>query len=78
MPALTIKNMPEPLYERLKLHAAAHHRSMNGELLYCLEQVLMPQQESPTEHLKRVRALREGIETITASKIQEMISTGRE
>ena len=42
MPTLTIKKVPEALYDKLKERARRHHRSMNGEVIACLEQVLMP------------------------------------
>ena len=40
MPALTIKNVPQDLYERLKENAARHRRSVNSEVIVCLEKVL--------------------------------------
>ena len=40
MPTLTVKKVPEALYEKLKERAARHHRSMNGEIIACLEQIL--------------------------------------
>jgi plasmid stability protein len=32
MPALTVKNIPDDLYDHLKVSAKAHHRSINSEL----------------------------------------------
>ncbi|MTI11802.1 Arc family DNA-binding protein [Sansalvadorimonas verongulae] len=79
MPALTVKNIPETLYNRLKEAASAHHRSINSELIHCLEQMLLPQQVSPSEHLKRARELRRDIDTnfIDIDDIQEAINEGR-
>ena len=37
MSALLIKNMPAPLHDRLRQRAAAHHRSMNREVIAILE-----------------------------------------
>ena len=37
MANLTIKNIPEPLVEKLKAQAAAHRRSLNHEVIRCLE-----------------------------------------
>ena len=37
---LSIKNVPEELAERLRLRAAASHRSMQGELMAILEEAL--------------------------------------
>jgi antitoxin FitA len=38
MVTVTIKNIPEQLYEQIKLRAKRNHRSMNGEILSILEQ----------------------------------------
>jgi plasmid stability protein len=37
MATLTIKNVPEPLVRRLKKQALLHRRSMNLEVITCLE-----------------------------------------
>ncbi len=58
MPALTIKNIPDDLYIRLKEAAQAHHRSLNGEILYCVEKTLQPHKIDTYEHLTVARSLR--------------------
>lgn len=58
---LTLKNIPEEVYERLKVSAAAHRRSLNSEAIVCLEAVLMPGRIDPSERLARARALRAGL-----------------
>jgi plasmid stability protein len=55
---LTLKNIPDVVYSRLKLSAAAHRRSMNSEAIVCLETVLLPAKVTPTERLARARELR--------------------
>lgn len=40
MPTLTIKGLPMKLYQRLKLRAAKHRRSLNSEVIVCLEQAV--------------------------------------
>lgn len=37
MATLTIKNIPDPLVRRLKTQAALHRRSLNHEVIVCLE-----------------------------------------
>lgn len=37
MATLTIKNVPEPLVRRPKTQAALHRRSLNLEVISCLE-----------------------------------------
>lgn len=59
MPAtLTLKNIPDDVYDRLKLSARAHRRSMNSEVIVCLESALLPARLSPAERLARARELR--------------------
>jgi len=55
---LTLKNIPDEVYERLKASAEAHRRSLNSEAIVCLESVLMPGQVDVSERLARARALR--------------------
>ena len=59
MPALTIKNIPDDLYERLKEAARTHRRSLNSEILYCVERVLVPYKVDASEHLAMARKIRE-------------------
>jgi len=56
VPAITVKNIPETLYENLKFAAQVHHRSINSEIIACLEKELM-QEKIPTE--KRIQNARE-------------------
>jgi plasmid stability protein len=55
---LTLKNIPDAVYERLKAAAEVHRRSMNSEAIVCLETVLMPTKMAPNERLARARELR--------------------
>ncbi len=41
MPAMTVKNIPKPIYDSLKHAAQVHHRSINSEIIACLEKELM-------------------------------------
>lgn len=55
---LTLKNIPDVVYDRLKLSAEAHRRSMNSEAIVCLEAALLPARVTPAERLARARGLR--------------------
>lgn len=61
MATLTIKNLPDSLYERLKLTAANHRRSINSEVIVQLENSLPPPKPSAQEILKEIREFREKI-----------------
>lgn len=58
MPAFTLKNIPDDLYLQLKEAAQSHHRSLNGEILYCVEQVLGTHKIDVSEHLTMARTSR--------------------
>ena len=55
---LTLKNIPDEIYQRLKASAVTHRRSLNSEAIVCLETVLLPGRIDPSERLARARALR--------------------
>lgn len=56
---LTLKNIPDDVYARLKMSAEVHRRSMNCEAIVCLEAMLLPVKLAPSERLARARALRD-------------------
>ena len=58
---LTLKNIPDVVYQRLKASAEAHRRSLNSEAIVCLEAVLLPDRMEPGERIARARALRAGL-----------------
>ena len=60
---LTLKNIPDAVYERLKASAEMHRRSLNSEAIVCLESVLLPGRIDPAQRLARARALRSGLAT---------------
>jgi len=76
---LTLKNIPDVVYDRLKLSAEAHRRSMNSEAIVCLESVLIPTKVTPTERLARARELRAGLPKgkFRARDIDELKREGR-
>ncbi|MFN2125509.1 MAG: FitA-like ribbon-helix-helix domain-containing protein [Candidatus Promineifilaceae bacterium] len=59
MGTLTIKNVPNELYERLKRSAEMNRRSMNSEVIVLLEQALGVRPFSAEETLEEARRLRE-------------------
>jgi len=61
MPNFYIKNVPEPMVERLWARARQHHRSLQGELMAILEETLAPKRLTLEELVQRVKEL--GIQT---------------
>jgi len=76
MPTLTIKGLPSELYRRLKAQAAAHRRSLNGEIIVCLERSLAAGPIDPATWLADAQAFRRGLKVrpltrreVTAAKV---------
>lgn len=55
---LTLKNIPDEVYNRLKASAELHRRSLNSEAIVRLEAALVPGKVTPGERLARARKLR--------------------
>lgn len=61
MPNLTIKSIPAEVYDRLKASAARHRRSLNAEVIHCLDRALPPRRRDVDETLARLDALRKRV-----------------
>ena len=79
MPALTIKNIPDELYAKLKKAAETHHRSLNSEILYCVERTLESHKIDVSEQLAVARVLRAktATHTLTDEEINAAKNEGR-
>lgn len=79
MATITLKNIPDDLYDRLKSQAQAHRRSVNSELIHCLETVLRPKKITTEERLGRIRSLRPKIDpkAVGMEEILAAIDDGR-
>ena len=82
MATLTIKNVPRELYKQLKKRAAEHRRSMNSEVIVCLEeQILTPiaprnNVDQILEEARRLRRFTAG-HRLTGEEIKAAINEGR-
>lgn len=79
MANLTLKNIPDDLYERLKDAAHRHHRSINSELIACLEKMLLPTKLSAEDVISGARAVRQRVKAkkISAKEITDAKNLGR-
>ena len=55
---LTLKNIPDDVYARLRAQAKRHRRSLNSEAIVCLESVLIPGRVAVADRLAAARAMR--------------------
>jgi plasmid stability protein len=59
MPNLTIKDLPAQLHRQLKARAAQNRRSLNSEIIMCLQGALANPDNDREEAVQRIRRLRE-------------------
>ncbi len=78
MPTLVVKNLPEPLHERLKVQAQQHHRSMSKEVIALIEQGVLapPASRAPQRPLPPLVRLSTG--PVTTEWIEAAITEGRD
>jgi len=57
MATITVKNIPDDLYRRLKAAAESNRRSINGEIISRIEQSLRSRRVPAEQVLPRVRSL---------------------
>ncbi|MCZ6726473.1 MAG: Arc family DNA-binding protein [Acidobacteria bacterium] len=79
MPTLTIKNLPPATYERLKDSAQSNRRSLNSELIVCIERALGTRRATPEEVRQRAAELRAGWQgaALTMDAIDQAKRAGR-
>jgi antitoxin FitA len=77
--SITIRNIPDELYEDLKQLAEANHRSINREVIACIERWVRGGRIDPDLVLARAREIRESIKgrPITDAELTEAKRTGR-
>ena len=77
--SLTIKGIPELLYKRLKQRATTHHRSINSEVITCLEVSLQSSRLDPETFLERADVLRKrlALPQITEEALRQAKTAGR-
>lgn len=62
MATITVKNIPEALYERLKQAAASSRRSVNSEIIVCIERAVASRRVEIDTVLAEARRLRQWTE----------------
>jgi plasmid stability protein len=59
MATITIKNIPDDLYDELKRRAARNRRSINSEIILLIEHAFHSHKQEPQEIERQARRLRE-------------------
>ena len=78
MASITVKNIPEPLLRRLRGVAERSNRSLNRQIIECLERQLLPQVRDVEETIRRARELRSrGPSRVSLSEVDAARRRGR-
>ena len=78
MPSITVKNIPEDIYSKVRQQAQAHHRSINSEIINCLEKNVQAQKITSNDILREARRLRKKAKgSLSSQEIEQAINQGR-
>ena len=79
MATITVKNIPDHTYNRLKQLAAENHRSINSEIINLIEKATKSSKIDPNQHLVLSRKLREKSKSIIINDtmLTDMKNEGR-
>ena len=79
MTTITVKNIPPDIYEKLKKSAEQNRRSINSEIIVCIEHAVGSHRINPDLLLNNARQLREkaAAYSITDEELAEARAAGR-
>lgn len=73
MPNLTVRDIPERVYKRLRERASAHRRSLSSEIVVLLEEQLLPQ---PLDAKAIIREA-EAVHARFAEPLPDLVAAGK-
>jgi len=78
MASILVKNVPPDIHQAIKDRAKRHFRSVNNEIIACLDSILFPRIVDPEIQIEKARNLRKLVKGFLTDKVlAEMIDEGR-
>lgn len=79
MANITVKNIPDDLYENLKYYAAVNRRSLNNEIIVCIEKAVRSRKIDKIQLIDRLQKLRKEINLpyLTNEDLDQIKNEGR-
>ena len=75
---ITIKGIPDEVYQKLKLRADKNHRSVNSEVIMTLKNSLLSKKHDPDILIDRARKLKKRARgSLSINDIQQATDQGR-
>ena len=78
MATITLKNVPRPVHVEIRKRAEKNHRSINNEIITCLETILGLRADEVDEMFKKIEKVQKGLRFVLSNnEIQEFKIEGR-
>lgn len=79
MATVTVKNIPDDLYKKLKGMAKTHRRSINNEIIYCIENTITSKKIDPDKFIAKIENFYKdmNIPLLTQDKLNNYKEQGR-
>ncbi len=75
---ITIRDIPDDIYEKVREQAKVHHRSINSEIIACLESSVKSKNISTEDILNEARKMRKKAKgSLSTQEIIDAINRGR-
>lgn len=75
---ITIRDIPDDIYENIKRQAELHHRSINSEVIVYLKKMVRSHRRDPNEIIARAKKLKQKANgSLSMEQIQDAIDQGR-
>ena len=75
---ITIRDIPDEIYEKLKVQARLHQRSINSEVIFCLGKMVRSHRPDPEQIIARAKKLKQQAKgSLSMREIQRSIKLGQ-
>lgn len=75
---ITIRDIPDDVYEKLKRQAELHHRSINSEVIVYLKKMVKSHHRDPAQIIAQAKKIKKKAKgSLTIQQIQEAIDQSR-
>ena len=75
---ITIRDIPDDIYQKLKRQAELHHRSINSEVIVTLEKMVKSHRHDASQIIDRANTLKSKAKgSLSMSQIEDAIDQGR-
>lgn len=68
MATITLKNVPRPVHIEIKRRAERNHRSINNEIITCLESILGLRADEADELLAKIEKVQKGLKFVLSDR----------